>query len=182
MTPRLETDRLILREIHADDTETIFNCWMQDEDVSKYMWWKASDDINEAKDFVEFECGNLEKEIWNRWIIVLKTTKEVIGTCLIFFNDEEDHWDISYNLGKRFWGHGYVTEAMREVMRYAVEVMKVKEISTTYAKENPNSGYVLQKLGFQFVKEIPYECSGGEIVTTGKYCTYKKEVISTMEV
>ena len=59
ITPKLETDRLILREIHSDDTEAIFNCWMQDENVSRYMWWKASDDINEAKEFVEFELGNL---------------------------------------------------------------------------------------------------------------------------
>ena len=109
ITPKLETDRLILREIHSDDTEAIFNCWMQDENVSKYMWWKASDDINEAKGFVKFELGNLENDKWNRWIIVLKSTNEIIGTCLIFFNDEEGHWDISYNLGKKFWSNGYMT-------------------------------------------------------------------------
>lgn len=173
ITPKLETERLILREIHSEDIMAIFNCWMQDEEVSRYMWWKASDDINEAKEFVEFELGNLENDQWNRWIIVLKDTEEIIGTCLIFFNDEEGHWDISYNLGKGFWGNGYVTEAMRTVMKYAVEVMKIEEVSTVYAVENPASGHVLKKLGFQFVKEVPYECNGGEIVTTGRYCRYK---------
>lgn len=84
MTPRLETERLILREIHAEDMEEIFYCWMQNENVSRYMWWKASDDINEAKEFVEFELDNLDKDSWNRWIMVLKETKEIIGTCLIF--------------------------------------------------------------------------------------------------
>lgn len=172
-TPKLETDRLILREIHLDDTEAIFCCWMQDEEVSKYMWWRASNDINKAKEFVEFEIGNLENDKWNRWIIVLKNTKEIIGTCLIFFNHEEAHWDISYNLGKKFWGNGYMTEAMGIVVKYAVEVMKIKEISTVYAIENQASGHVLQKLGFQIVKEVPYECNGGDIVTTGKYCKYE---------
>ena len=122
ITPKLETDRLLLREIHSDDTEAIFNCWMQDENVSKYMCWKASDDINEAKGFVEFELGNLENDKWNRWIIVLKSTNEIIGTCLIFFNDDERHWDISYNLGKKFWSNGYITEGMREVIKFAVEI------------------------------------------------------------
>jgi len=173
ITPKLETDRLILREIHSDDTEAIFSCWMQDENVSKYMWWKASDDINEAKGFVKFELGNLENDKWNRWIIVLKSTNEIIGTCLIFFNDEEGHWDISYNLGKKFWSNGYATEAMSAVMKYAVKVMKIKEISTTYAIENSASGYVLQKLGFEFIKEVPYECNGGDIVTMGRYCRYE---------
>lgn len=175
MTPKLETDRLILREIHSEDAEIIFDCWMQDENVSKYMWWKASSDINEAKEFVEFELGNLENDSWNRWIIILKGTKEIIGTCLIYFNEEEEHWDISYNLGKKFWGNGYATEAMRTVIKYAVEIMKIKEISTAYAVENPASGRVLRKLGFQFVKEIPYECNGGDLVTTGIYCRYEVE-------
>ena len=176
ITPKLETERLILREIHPDDTEAVFNCWMQDENVSRYMWWKASNDRNEAERFVEFELGNLANDKWNRWIIVLKTTNEIIGTCLIFFNDEEEHWDISYNLGKKFWGNGYVTEAMSAVMKYAVEEMKIKEVGTTYAIENPASGRVLQKLGFQFIKEVPYECDGGDIVTTGMYCRYKVEL------
>ena len=40
-TPTLETDRLILREIYPNDTQAIFNGWMNDENVSRYMWWKA---------------------------------------------------------------------------------------------------------------------------------------------
>ena len=91
----------------------------------------------------------------------------------LFFNDEEGHWDISYNLGKKFWSNGYATEAMSAVMKYAVKVMKIKEISTTYAIENSASGYVLQKLGFEFIKEVPYECNGGDIVTMGRYCRYE---------
>lgn len=34
--PQLETERLILRKITSDDTETIFNYWSDDE-VTKYM-------------------------------------------------------------------------------------------------------------------------------------------------
>lgn len=173
ITPKLETERLLLREIHEEDTEDIFNCWMQDEDVSRYMWWKASDDINDVKEFVEFEIGNLENDKWNRWIIVSNETDEIIGTCLLFFNDDENYWDISYNLGKKFWGKGYVTEAMREVMRYAVDVKGIKEIATTYAVENQASARVLEKLHFNNEKEIMYECSGGEIITKGMLCRYR---------
>ena len=62
---------------------------------------------------------------------------------------------------------------MNAVMKYAVEVMKIKESSTTYAIENPASGHVLQKLGFRFMKEVPYECNGGDIVTTRRFCRYE---------
>ena len=54
-TPRMETERLFLREVQEKDLQEIFDCWMQDEDVSRYMWWKASDDIAEVRGFVDFE-------------------------------------------------------------------------------------------------------------------------------
>jgi len=174
ITPKLETARLLLREIYPDDVEAVFQCWMQDEDVSRYMCWKASSDMNEAKKFVEFELGNLENDAWNRWIIVLKETSEIIGTCLIFFNNDENNWDISYNLGKRFWGKGYTSEAMSRVMQYAVETMKIEECIAVHAVENPASGRIIQKLGFRYEKEVPYECNGGDIVTTGRYYRYTR--------
>lgn len=50
--PDLETKRLLLRKVEEQDVEAVFTCWMQDTDVSKYMIWEASDDINEAKEFI----------------------------------------------------------------------------------------------------------------------------------
>ena len=107
-TPRIETDRLLLREIQETDIGDIFDCWMQDEEVPKYMCWKDSCDIGETRNFVRFELEQIENEKWNRWIIVLKETGTIIGTCLVFYNedDDESHWDISYNLGKQYWGNG----------------------------------------------------------------------------
>ncbi|MGN0491236.1 GNAT family N-acetyltransferase [Ruminococcus sp.] len=171
---RIETDRLILREIQKSDVEAIFDCWMQDEDVSGYMWWKNSSDISKSQEFVEFELQQIANEKWQRWIIILKETEEIIGTCLIFYNDEdnENHWDISYNLGKKYWGKGYATEAMKAVMKFAQTELGMKECITTYAKVNSNSANVLHKLGFEDIKEISYECSGGDITTEGIMCRY----------
>lgn len=122
-TPRLETDRLLLREVQENDVEDIFDCWMKDEEVSRYMCWKASDDI-------------------------------------------------SYNLGKKFLGKGYVTEAMKMVMQFAQAELGMKECLTSYAKVNSGSANVLHKLGFVDEKEIPYECNGGDIITEGIMCRY----------
>lgn len=69
-TPRIETNRLVLREIQETDVKDIFDCWMQDEDVSRYMWWKASDDIAEAQGFVQFELGQIENEKWRRLFVL----------------------------------------------------------------------------------------------------------------
>ena len=173
-TPVIETERLILREVRKEDVNDIFTCWMQDEDVSRYMCWKASDDIAEAEGFVQFELEQIENDKWNRWIIISKATDEIIGTCLVYWNDEDinQHWDISYNLGKKYWGNGYITEAMLEVMRYAETSLHMKECITSYAKVNIASANVLHKLGFVDERIISYACSGGDIVTEGVLCRY----------
>ena len=128
----------------------------------------------EAQGFVDFELQQIENEKWKRWILLLKETKEIIGTCLVFYNDDENenHWDISYNLGKKYWGKGYTTEAMKAVMKFAETELGMKECITTYAKVNNSSANVLHKLGFQDEKDISYECSGGDIITDGILCRY----------
>lgn len=83
MTPVLETEKLYLRPIKATDINEIFDCWMQDEDISRYMYWKASTDINVTKDFVKSELLKITSDLWFRWIIILKKTGKIIGTCLI---------------------------------------------------------------------------------------------------
>lgn len=177
-TPELETERLVLRAVHEKDINEIFHCWMQDEDVSRYMYWRASSDINETKKFVAFELGEIESDTWYRWIIILRETSEIIGTCLVYENEEENSWDISYNLGKKYWGKGYMSEAMNKVMNYAKEVLHVNECIAIHAIENPASGRIIQKLGFHYEKEVPYECNGGEIVTLGKFYRYKRSECS----
>ena len=173
-TPNITTERLLLRGIQETDVQDIYDCWMQDERVSRYMCWKASSDIEAVKEFVRFELDQMESNSWYRFIITLKETEKIIGTCLIFWNEEENAWDISYNLGYEYWGNGYITEAMQAVMDYATEELNVKECVAAHAIENPASGRVIQKLGFEFEKEIVYECNGGDIVTTGNI--YRKRL------
>ncbi len=87
-------------------------------------------------------------------------------------DDREKHWDISYNLGKKYWGNGFTTEAMKAVMRFAETELGMKECITTYAKINSSSAKVLHKLGFIDEAEVSYECSGGDITTEGIMCRY----------
>ena len=59
-------------------------------------------------------------------------------------------WEIGYNLGKKYWGIGYTTEAMKKVIDL--------------------SGNVMNKLGFKREKDIPYECNNGTIKREGIQC------------
>ena len=85
-------------------------------------------------------------------------------------------WESGYNLGKKYWGKGYTTEAMKKVIDFAREQLQVSEIVGRYAKENPASGNVMGKLGFKYEKDIPYECNNGTVKREGIQCRLVLEI------
>ena len=169
-TPILETDRLILRPFREDDAIDVFECWESDPDVAKYMFWTSHNDIAKTKEWIDFELGQIEKDDWYRYAIVQKENKELMGTAILYYDEEVDCWEIGYNLGKKYWNKGYVTEAMKKVIAFAQEELHISEIVGRYAKENPASGNVMRKLGFQYEKDIPYPCNDGAVMREGVQC------------
>ena len=174
-TAILETDRLILRPFNTADAQDVFCCWESDADVAKYMFWSSHNDIEKTKEWISFELEQISKNDWYRFAIVLKETNELIGTGLIYYEDEVSCWEIGYNLGKKYWGKGYTTEAMKEIIMFAAQELHVTEIVGRFAKENPNSRNVMQKLGFKYEKDFDYECNNGTIHRNGmQYRLYLK--------
>ena len=169
-TPILETERLILRPFEATDAETVFECWETDPEVAKYMFWTSHNDIEKTKEWIEFELGQISKDDWYRFALVLKDTKALVGTGLIYYEDEVSSWEIGYNLGRKYWGNGYTTEAMQEILSFAKNELNIKEVVGRYAKENVASGNVMKKLGFKLEKDIAYECNNGAVRYEGVQC------------
>ena len=90
-TPILETDRLILRPFKEEDAIEVFECWESDPDVAKYMFWTSHNDIEKTKEWILFELGQIKKDDWYRFAVVLKETNELIGTALIYYEEEVEH-------------------------------------------------------------------------------------------
>ena len=167
-TPILETDRLILRPFCIEDAQEVFQGWESDAEVAKYMFWTSHNDINKTINWVKKELSKIDSDDWYRWAILSKETGNLLGTGLIYVEAEYGKFEIAYNLGKKAWGFGYTTEAMQEVIKFAKEELGIKELMGRYAKENPASGRVLEKLGFTYIKNIPYACNRGENLYEGK--------------
>ena len=142
-TPTLETDRLILRTFQKEDAKAVFECWESDPDVAKYMFWTSHNDIEKTKEWIDFELEQVEKEDWYRFAIVLKETDELIGTALIYYEEEVKCQENGYNLGRAYWKKEYTTEAMIKILEFAAEQMGILEFVGRYAKEKPNSGNVM---------------------------------------
>lgn len=169
-TPVLESDRLVLRPFNNSDVEDVYNVWESDPKVAKYMFWTSHNDISKTEEWINFEIGQIEKADWYRFALVLKDTDELIGTGLIYYEDEVESWEIGYNLGRKYWQKGYATEAMKTIILFAKNKLHIKEVVGRYSKENAASGNIMKKLGFQIEKAIPYECNDGTIIREGIQC------------
>lgn len=169
-TPTLETDRLLLRPFRREDAEAVFACWESDPDVAKYMFWTSHNDIQKTKEWISFELEQITSDNWFRWAVILKDTNELMGTGLIYFEEEYNLFEIGYNFGKQYWGKGYATETMQAIISFAKDTLGVKELVGRYAKENSASGNVMKKLGFVYCKDIPYEANEGKVQYEGVEC------------
>lgn len=72
--------------------------------------------------------------------------------------------DIGYFIDRRYWGLGYTTEAMREVVRFGFEEDGVYRFGAGCLRENAASERVMQKCGFIKEGELrEYQWHGGRL-------------------
>jgi [ribosomal protein S5]-alanine N-acetyltransferase len=150
-TAALETERLLLRRFRISDAQNAYKNWFSDPDVAMYMRWDAHTDIQQTEEFLQKVVTDYEKPDFYRWAITMRTSSEVIGAIGLHIEDEFDMVaDVSYALGKAFWGKGIVTEALKEVLRFGFLVVGVNRIEAFHAVNNPASGKVMKKAGMQY--------------------------------
>lgn len=145
MEHSIETERLILRPLTIDDASDVFE-WTGDPIVNRYMPYPVHPDIDETKAWIySIKPENGE------FAFVLKESGKVIGSGSIR-QDDDDRYTIGYNFNRRYWGHGYATEAASALVKYGYDQLGARDFSACHATANTASGNVLRKCGFQFEK------------------------------
>ncbi|MFS0882596.1 GNAT family N-acetyltransferase [Metabacillus niabensis] len=149
MFPRLETDRLILREMTKEDAEGIFTCF-SNEDVTRYYGQETLEKIEQAEKIVDFYSKSYSEKRGIRWGIERRGTKGIIGT--IGFNawlPKHKRAEIGYELHPDYWRNGYTLEAVLKVISYGFEKLDLTRIGAVVFIENKASNNLLEKVGFQ---------------------------------
>jgi RimJ/RimL family protein N-acetyltransferase len=70
-----------------------------------------------------------------------------IGVCSV--GRQHGRFNLGYWIGRPYWGLGYATEAAARVVRFAFESLGETALASGYYADNPASGRVLEKLGFE---------------------------------
>ncbi len=58
--------------------------------------------------------------------------------------------EAGYWIGKPFWGRGYATEALAELIRFGFVELKLNRIYAGFFSRNPASGRVMEKNGLRY--------------------------------
>ena len=112
-TPRLETERLVLRRFEPSDLQAFFQIF-SDGEVNRFLPWFPVRDLEEAQAFYQQRYAPVyAKAQGYAYAICRKEDNVPIG----YVNGEtEGARDFGYGLRKEFWGQGIVTEASRAVL------------------------------------------------------------------
>lgn len=147
----LETERLLLKNIDVKDREFIFDMF-SDQMVNKYLFdAEPLTDISGADEIIEFYLEP-EPRLQHRWIIIRKSDGVKMGTCGFHcWNTSNSTVDVGYDLKEQFWGNGYMKEAIKEIVGFAKDKMKIETISASIYIENKKSVKLAESLGFTMV-------------------------------
>jgi len=138
--PRLSTERLSLRRPEPRDRKALISL-ADDWEVAKNLARLPNPYGEKDADFYFKEVVPNELT----WAIVL--ADEFIGSIGLTPHDEEK-WELGYWIGQQYWGYGYVTEAAKSVLSWAITTLERPTIVSGCFTENAASYRVLRKLGF----------------------------------
>lgn len=161
-TPRIETERLILRKFTEDDIEALYKIY-SDEEVNTFLPWYPLKNMDEA--FVLFQEQYVAKYALPQayaYAICLKRDNYPIGYIKV---DMEEHHDFGYGLRKEFWDQGIVTEAGKVLIKQ-VKKDGLPYITATHDRNNPRSGGVMRNVGMKYQYSYEEQWQPKDILVT----------------
>ena len=145
----MQTERLLLRRWEDADAEALFK-YASDPDVGTRAGWPPHKSLEDSLTVI--------REIFRSdtmWAIVLKETNEPIGSIGYLTQAQsnipigENDCEVGYWVAKPYWNQGICTEALRLLLDYCQNEKHFDNIWADYFTNNPASGRVMQKCGFE---------------------------------
>lgn len=146
----LETERLILRPWASKDAEDLYR-YASDPDIGPPAGWTPHQSVKESREIIETFFSARPQA----YAVYLKSAQQAVGAIELKqvghtdLTEKEDECELSYWIGKPFWGQGLIPEAARALLRYAFEDLGMRRVFCAYYEGNTKSKRVQEKLGFK---------------------------------
>ena len=140
-----QTARLTFRPLGMTDARAIFDGYAQDSEVSRYLTWRPHLSIRHTEGYVQ-AC--LKATTARTYVLVQRGTDDILGAF-----DLRDagpaRLGFGYVLARPYWGRGLMTEALTEVVDWAMRQPSIWRIGDVVDADNRVSARVMEKAGLE---------------------------------
>lgn len=150
----IETERLLLRQFTADDTDFIVELLNEPSFIKNIGDRKVRTTEDAERYIVNGPMTSYTKNGFGLWMVQIKETGEPIGMCGLIKRDSLDDVDLGYAFLPKYWSKGYANEAAKATLDFGWHTVGLKRIVAITDPTNTPSNRVLEKLGFVFEKMV----------------------------
>ena len=155
--------RLLLRPPALDDAGALFQRVARDPEVTKYLLWTPHPDVAATRRVITEKLNISDDE--RTWAITLRHSGDVIGltSCR---RPVRHSVEIGYCIGRRWWGKGFMSEALTLLLAELAADPAVYRVWATCHVDNARSAQLLQRAGFalegRLTRDAVYPTMGPE--------------------
>ncbi len=172
---RLRSHRLTLRPWRETDLSDFYE-YASVDGVGQMAGWTPHRNLTESKKI-------LAHFIEGKTCFALEYNGKVVGSLGIEKYNEQNYpelahlqgREIGYVLSKKYWGQGLMPEAVQTVIRYLFDTVKLDFILVGHFDWNHQSGRVIEKCGFTYIKTVDYETRYDTVEKSKEYILYRTE-------
>ncbi|MEV4107543.1 GNAT family N-acetyltransferase [Nonomuraea sp. NPDC049695] len=154
MTPTLRTERLLLEPYVPEDEED-FVALFQDRRVSQWMGDGPATEAEDRALFGRVFTKVYAQELFDVWAV--RRNGLLIGHAEIKPTDVVQGYEIIYALAPDAWGSGLGRELAEAIVAYGFDTLGLTEVHATVAAPNSASLAVLNRIGFEHVRDVAEE-------------------------
>lgn len=148
--PTLKTERLILRPLRMSDDRDLF-AYARDPQVSRHVLWETHESLRDSRQFLRGAIRQYRQGLPGSFAITLKDSGRMIGTIgFMWVNHEYKSAEVGYSLSREYWNKGIMSEALRQVIAFGFDEMRLNRIEAQHELDNPASGRVMIHAGMQY--------------------------------
>jgi len=129
------------------DAKSIFDAYASDPEAARFMTFTTQTDVSETLDYLLSQQSAFEQGTSILWAITLKNDDAFAGAIEIRIDGDDG--EIGFIIGKPYWGRGIVPEALRAVLTFASDTLKLSEVRGRCDIDNTRSARVFEKTGFR---------------------------------
>ena len=153
----IRTERLILRRWNDDD-RAAYAALSRDPVVMEHFQGLTS--IEDSYAFIDKVERHWDEHGWGLWAIEVPGVAPFVGHTGLWpsppglpFTAPEVGWRLAHE----HWGHGYVTEAATEALRFGFRDVGLDEIVSFTVPQNVRSRAVMERIGLERVADGDFD-------------------------